>query len=571
LDLDVQNRHQVEYNLEGSELLVTIRGDYAFREPFCFPAPFGASPHDYLIFPSSEGFRLPFTEKIPGAFWNPRAWGSSFCMPFFGVEDGRDGSGWEVILETADDALMMTYSDKGRLAAVAPGWAPQRGRFGYPRRARYVFFAKGGYVAMAKRYREAAQKEGLVKTFAEKAKERPNVDRLLGAANVWYFQGTREPSAVIVAKELQAAGLTRFLWSSGHGAEAVRAIAALPDVLVGRYDCYRDVYYPEMFAQMGGNRCPPPPENEICSNTSAWPEDIMWNDAADSNSWRKAWGVWDKTGKKKIYCAAQCDLKAIDRARRNVARELQTVPYTARFIDVTTAVGWEECEHPAHPMTRTQSRTAKCELLALLGREFNLVVGSEQGIGAAVPMCDYFEGMLSPGWCRMPHGRPGAGRKDIFRDPAMPTNVTPAEIAKVTKFGLNGRYRIPLFELVYHDCCCAHWYWYDYSNRPLVFWRQRDLFNALYGTAPMYIFDYRHWVENRAQFLTSYNLVSPIARRTGYSEMLDHRALDADRLVQQSRFADGTIVTVNFGDVSFALSDGKMLEPKGVLQTCAAE
>ena len=571
LDLDSLRQYTAEYKLEQAELLVTIKGEGDCKEPLCFPAPLATAADDYLIFPSSEGFRLPLAEKHPG-IWSSGAWGSSFCMPFFGVEAGRNGSGWEVILETADDARMMSFSAKGgRLAAVAPGWQPQHGQFGYPRRARYVFLEKGGYVAMAKRYRAAALREGLVKTFAEKAKERPNVDRLLGAANVWYFQGHKEPSAVAVAKELQAAGLRRFLWSAGHGAETVRAIAALPDVLVGRYDCYRDVYYPEMFAQMAGNRKPPPPENEICSNTSAWPEDIVWNDVADSNSWRKAWGVWDKTGKKKIHCATQCDLKAIGRERRNVARELQAVPYTARFIDVTTAVGWEECANPAHPMTRTQSRVAKCELLALLGREFNLVVGSEQGIGAAVPACDYFEGMLSPGWCRMPHGRPGAGRTDIFRDPAMPTNVTPAEIAKVVKYGVGGKYRIPLFELVYHDCCCAHWYWYDYSNRPLGLWKQRDLINALYGTAPMYIFDYRHWQENKAQFLASYNLVSPIARRTGYSEMVDHRALDAERLVQQTRFADGTIVTVNFGDAPFVLSNGKMLASKGVLQTYGDE
>ena len=36
-------------------------------------------------------------------------------------------------------------------------------------------------------------------------------------------------------------------------------------------------------------------------------------------------------------------------------------------------------------------------------------------------------------------------------------------------------------------------------------------------------------------------------------------------------FADGTIVTVNFGDAPVVLSNGKMLASKGVLQTYGDE
>ena len=551
------------YRLQDAELAVTLEGQGTLAGTLDFPRALGTQAGDQLVVPCSEGFRLPFGEKLAAQIWSAAAWNSALCMPFFGVEDGARGAGWMAILETPNDVRMTTYYDGRRLKAVTPGWVAERGQFGYARRVRYVFLAEGGYVAMARRYRDVAQAEGLVKTFAEKAKTRPIVDRLLGAANVWYFPCGKEPSAVQMAQELQAAGIDRFLWSSGGSAKTVSALAALPNVLVGRYDCYRDCYHPAMYDQMPGNRRPPPPENEICANTSAWPEDIVWNRADDSNSWRKAWGVWDKTGTNKIYCAAQCDLKAIARERRNVARELKTVPFTARFIDVTTAVGWEECENPAHPMTRTQSRAAKCELLGLLAKEFGLVVGSEQGIGAAVPYCDYFEGMMSPGLGRMPHGRKGAQRPDIFRDPFVPTTVTRDELARVEEIGVGYKYRIPLFELVFHDCACAHWYWYDYSNRPLCLWKRRDLLNVLYGTAPMYIFDYRHWTEHKDAFLASYRLVSPIARRTGYSAMTDHRALTSDRTVQESRFADGTVVTVNFGTRPYRLATGEELPPEG--------
>ena len=114
---------------------------------------------------------------------------------------------------------------------------------------------------------------------------------------------------------------------------------------------------------------------------------------------------------------------------------------------------------------------------------------------------------------------------------------------------------------MYHDCVCSHWYWYDYSNRPIYLWPKRDLFNVLYGTAPMYIFDHRLWAERKEDFIRSYKTTCPVARKTGYSEMLDHRALTADRTVQRSTFADGTVVTVNFGETPAALEDGSSLAP----------
>ena len=48
--------------------------------------------------------------------------------------------------------------------------------------------------------------------------------------------------------------------------------------------------------------------------------------------------------------------------------------------------------------------------------------------------------------------------------------------------------------------------------------------------------------------------------------MTDHRFLTPDRSVQQTHFANGVIVTVNFGDKPFRLPDGTEIarnEPPG--------
>ena len=95
-------------------------------------------------------------------------------------------------------------------------------------------------------------------------------------------------------------------------------------------------------------------------------------------------------------------------------------------------------------------------------------------------------------------------------------------------------------------------------------WGHRDLFNVLYGTPPMFMFNRKIWQQNRDRFVRSYQTVTPVARATGYAEMLSHRWLTADHAVQETRFANGVTVTVNFGDQPHAMTDGTLLDEKGV-------
>ncbi len=64
-----------------------------------------------------------------------------------------------------------------------------------------------------------------------------------------------------------------------------------------------------------------------------------------------------------IPCGVICDRQALPYARERIPADLATHPYRARFIDTTTAAPWHECYDPNHPMTRTESRRWKMELL----------------------------------------------------------------------------------------------------------------------------------------------------------------------------------------------------------------
>jgi hypothetical protein len=280
---------------------------------------------------------------------------------------------------------------------------------------------------------------------------------------------------------------------------------------------------------------------------AGWPKDIM----LDANgSWRKGWQVKGKDGQ--MYpCGVLCDKQALKYARERIPEDLATYPYRCRFIDTTTASPWRECYHPDHPMTRGESRHYKMELLRYVNEETKLVTGSETGHDAAVPYVHYFEGMLSLGPYRVP---------DAGRDMSKIWDEVPQNVAK---FQLGHKYRLPLWELVYHDCVVVQWYWGDYNNKLPALWDKRDLFNLLYGTPPMFMFNREFWQQHKERFAQSYKDVCPVVRDVGYAEMTDHRFLTPDRDVQQTQFANGVTITVNFGTTPYQMPDGQVVKPTG--------
>jgi len=459
--------------------------------------------------------------------------GHGLCMPWYSVTDGQEGI--MTIVETPDDAAVRVPRLDG-LLCLSPEWQPQKGKFGPKRRLRYVFFNRGGHVAMCKRYRSYAKKMRLLKTLEQKRKENPNVDLLIGAVNVWCW----ERDSLSIVREMKLLGIERILWSNRRSPDVIKTMNEMDGILTSRYDIYQDLMDPEIAKQKlrGLHRD---------WTQAGWPDDIMLDRNGD---WRKGWRVKGKDGK--MYpCGVLCDRQALKYARQRVPEELKTHPYRCRFIDTTTASPWRECYDPDHPMTRSDSRHWKMELLRFMSEEMKLVTGSETGHDAAVPYVHYFEGMLSLG----PYRVPDAGRNMVKALDEVPE--------RVAKFQVGHEYRLPLWELVYHDCVVAQWYWGDYNNKLPALWDKRDLFNILYGTPPMFMFNNQIWKKNKARFAESYKNVCPVARAVGYAEMTDHRFLTVDRSVQQTKFANGISVTVNFGDKLYRLPDGKKIEPMG--------
>jgi hypothetical protein len=531
---------------------------FPFLEPFVLDTPKGVlAVADYC-----NGHLYPLDlNPLPRSYFD----GGRLDMPFVGVCDLEKGMGYALILDTSDDAAVRCNSypvgefgrsltlpqEGGRrsggaenrsVAAPQVIWNPSQGKFAYPRRLIYRFTSSGGYVALAKAYRAYAKEKGLLVTLAEKLKKNPNIRRLFGAPDVW------GDASLKFAREAKVAGVDKMLI---HGRSSPQEMKALNDLgyLTSEYDNYTDIL-------------PVEEGKEIDSSHDRLPDAAVLK--AD-NQRMTAWLTWDK----KTQYMKRCPALWVKAAKVVVPKLLETHPFIGRFIDVTTAEGLYECYDERHPLTKAQKRQCGAELLSYV-RSQNLVMGGEHGIWWGVPHLDYIEGMMSGGFYSWPAGyliHPKS--KDETFDQLGRAGGMASGFAAYEKWGIGHEWRVPLWELVFHDCIVSTWYWGDASDwllqaAPEVT-PKKDAFNILYGTIPL-LWANREgsWHAARDVFLRTYRNTCKLHEVIAGTEMLSHEFVTPDRAVQRTKFSDGTTVIVNFGEKPYTaqLSGRKHVLPQ---------
>ena len=493
------------------------------------------APQGKLVIPQASGLLFGVDELS----WDGGHLGGKMSMPWFGATDLATGQGYVAVFETWDDASfrgVKVQGEKGSVLSVQPLFRPQKGKLGYARRILYHFADRGGYVALAKRYRAYAKQTGLVKTLAEKRKKRPNIDRMVGAVNMYcsHFENV---------EELRRMGIERAM-ISGFSGDRVRQMNEW-GYLPGRYDIYTDLYDPSTR----------PGKMERCQGFT-FPDDVMKHaDGSKQIGW--APHVNPKTGEK-IPSYVICSVCGLRTLREKMPKRLSESPYTSYFLDCVTSAGLRECYDPKHPMTRTEDRKARMAQFRYLSEELGLVVGSETGRDWGVPSADYFEGIMSTAAFF-------ANPKAIHEIPFVSCESTP----KYEEYGTNPARRVPLFQLVYGDCVETTWRWGDNTHRMPKLWAQKDLLHMIHASMPTWVLwdpqQSLFW-GNRERFKECYDNVCRWRRAVGYSEMTNHERLSDDGLVQRSSFANGAAVTVNFATKA-RTAGGVTLPPRSFLIT----
>lgn len=465
--------------------------------------------------------------------WSPFNLGGD--LPFIAITDLKTGEGYGILADTPDDAVVsMKATPLGPKATTCipqVAWMPTLKHFGKsPRVYRFVFVEKGGYVAVAKAFRAWAKKNGYLVTLRDKAWHNPNVNKLMGAADIW------DGNNLEFCKLAKSYGIDKLLINGQFKAEDMKQAAAL-GYLLGKYDVYTDIY---------NNK------ETISAGSAPLPGHAVQK--ADGTT-MKAWTTFDGSRTSWKRCTALIP----QAAKICMPPDLAQYPYQARFLDVTTSEGLYECYNPDHPMTRSDKRRYSEEVSHYMANwqtgYLNLVTGGEHGKWWCAKDMHYVEGMQSGGHANYSwpagHLRRPESKTDDPRTPGKPTN---AFTTRYEVYGVGPKFRVPLWDLVFHDCITTTWYWGDSTDflikaAPEITPR-KDAFNILYASMPMYWMNKQGlWKNDREAFLRSYFHATKVHETIGMEEMVAHYFLNNDRTVQMTSFADGTDIIVNMDPI----------------------
>lgn len=525
----------------------------AMREPLNYPAPFVMAPdRGNILWLYQEGMVMPareayFQKRIPQL--NRLAY-SYRELNAFALTDWRQGL--LVIVDAPDNArfeFVELQDDKGAYLARQIVWDPALGKADHTRRIIYRFQTGATHVTLMKSLRSYYRDRGMLRTLREKARLNPNVHRLPGAVKIYLWKDAR---TVEFLNELHASGIDRAIvgWDPNHPpyttrewVERAAELGFIPSV----YDSYRPVVseqYRRMHSLRDMNRTVfpgvypwgvirPRPNDETLAKIGNRPEDGRY---------------------------IICDTLTPRLARERILPELRKFPYRGRFLDTWAANPLRECHHPHHPMRARESRLSREELGRFVADELRLVVGSENVSAWAIPVIHYFEGTMLLERFKDPGQRPRRRQDDP--DHQMYFLMDPEKAGpNYVKYGLGPEYRLPLMELVFHDCAVSTWHWRNSNHRIAGFWNVHDLYNILYGSMPLWNLNREYWEAHQQQFAQSYRNVSGWWRKVAMDEMTDHRWLTQDRKVQQSDFSSGWSVIVNFGDSVHLTAGGEEVSP----------
>jgi hypothetical protein len=546
-------------NSSALELEITADENMPFDKLVYPPAFLTPDENHYLLFTDGEGFLLKADDKEYGIGRQIMHSMRGLSMPWMGITDADFKTGYMAIVDTPDDSEVWVKRYEG-LISFEPLWISQKGKFGYNRKIIYQFFSEGGYVAQCKKYREYIWAKNEVPiTLSEKQKRFPAIEKMIGAMHIYLWDDAREVS---FAREMKEAGIDKafILWNPNHPpypeAGYVNHIKEL-GYLSGVYELLRDVHLRDTVGTIDPN-----------NRTGTWLNRFRYPGLFHKIA------LVEKDGSNH-YSGFGYDInpKTITSLISEIRteREMQVYPHESFFLDGFLASGIYEDYGTVNPLTRSEYKQAVIEMNEYFAEKYNAIVGMEWGADYGVPTSAYAHGMTT--LHHMLYASPYRNKKGsiyymgAWDNPSRPSIMVGEYVADpyYHKWAINEKIRVPLYQLVYHDAIVNTWRWDDASHHMPEIWWKKDLFDILYGTAPVWCLDRPRWEKFRETFIESYRNIGPWLEQIGYDEMVSHRFVTPDHQVQESVFSSGKKVIVNFGDSEYH-HDGKNISAHSFLK-----
>lgn len=454
----------------------------------------------------------------------------TWAMSWWGFEKGP--AAMMLIVETPDDAAYTFSHPPGGPTRMGPSWRAQLRHFAYPRQVRFVFFQRGNYVDMCKRYRRYVMDSGLYVSLKEKIARRPLAAALIGSPviGLHVLRNVKEGSRTFDPKNSKnnyrlvtfAQNIDRLRQIKSQGFDHVNV--SLSGWLREGYDRQTPDALPPSTAAGGwdGLRA----FFDACKELgdTCWLHDQYRDYYLDAPSWNPDFAVHDEDSVRPVTAfpgtrfgddrkdgyiplmdhwdgGAQGYLNnrfMLGHVEKNYSELFaHGIHPQGSYQDVFGYIPPDQDFNPEHPATRTDSMQSRIAVLTWVSRHLG-IAGTEDGSDWVIPYVDYVTSRMN---------RSPATGTDPEHEDAIP---------------------VPLYELVYHDAVVT-----TYSPE--------NLRGLLHASAP-------EWYEprDRPPDVRAIKRMAALHKRVGLQEMTSHEFLGSAYRRERTTFADGTTVTVDW-------------------------
>lgn len=342
-------------------------------------------------------------------------------------------------------------------------------------------------------------------------------------------------------RELSAAGFDR-LWLGAPGWEGfVRQpetvkLARDKGFLIATYDSYHSIHSPQI------------------NPDETWATAQFDQQLYDTGAILKADGTPRKGFKQRGFMLSP--KAARPWVERRVSGLVKIFPANSWFLDCDGFGEFFDDYSPAHLATQASDFAERMSRSAWIRDTYGAVIGSEGCFAGAAATLHFSHGVLTPviGW-----GDPDLTQKSSkywlggYYPPNEPTRFfKPVPLKEEYRYLFyDARFRLPLFETVFHDSVVATHHWTNPSLKYQEIAGQVELLELLYGVPPLHHLNRVEFPKRKSEIKRRYDFFSPLHREIALMPVTDFRWYTTDKLVQRVTFGNVVEVTANFSENPF--------------------
>ena len=532
----VDSNVEVTFRLVGATLSaeITSSAPGSFTWPTITPPPKGAA----YVLPLAEGSYVPPDDPRWLGYLverSPMNAIESFSMPF-----------WGIALPDCSVTYLLTNQFNNELA-----FADHGGRIGFSLTHRFtanrarkeygvlIRLAGGSPVEPARQYRSWLEEQGQFVSMESKIRQTPEAGKLLGAPHVYLWA---DGISATMIEKLSALGCEQ-LWlglssvrSGFDHPEAIR-LAKERGYLIGTYDSYHGIHHPD--------------------EGDSWDPTQFGLELYEKGPIRGVDGAKLPGYLGKGYLLSP--IAAWPYVKERVTRLMSELPepFNSWFIDCD-AYG-EVCDDYSelHPATQEDDVRARLHRMAWIRDAYGLAIGSEGGAAYSAATIHFAHGMMTPvfGW-----GDPEL-QKDQTSEyyfggwsshdgPSILLKRVPLK-PRYRTFHYDPRFRLPLYQTVFHDSVVATHHWHHSSLKFTDQVGTVELLELLYNVPPLYHLNLAELARHGKRIGAHNEFFAPLHRELGLLPLTEFAWLTADRMVQRTVFGDKVEMVANFADKPF--------------------